>query len=250
MMIETLAWASQLAVGGSPGLFGGMDSTYLLILGGTMLLSFLVSSTLKRRFAEHSKVPVPFTGRQVAEAMLAENGIRDVQVVSVPGQLTDHYDPRRKTVNLSEAVYQVNSVAAAAVAAHECGHALQHQQAYRWLTLRSKMVPAVNIANQMLSVLMMLFIFGFFFSQSPVMIWLIVGCFGAVAAFSLVTLPVEFDASKRALVWLEHSSMGRGMEHDRAKNALFWAAMTYVVGALSSVAMLVYWLMIALGRRN
>ena len=235
---------------GTGGMLGGIDPVYLFIVGGTMLVSFLVSNTLKRRFHEYSQVPVPMTGREVAETMLRENGISDVRVMSVPGQLTDHYDPLKKTVNLSEAVYQMNSVAAAAVAAHECGHAVQHQQAYRWLTLRSKMVPAVSIANRMLNFLMMLFIFGFFATGSPTLIWLLVGCLGAVTAFSLVTLPVEFDASKRALAWLETSGMGRRIEHDKAQNALFWAAMTYVVGALSSVAMLVYWLMIALGRRD
>lgn len=249
MFLEVLAQSYHSGAGGSAGFFG-IDPVYLLIIGGTMLVSFLVSNTLKRRFAEHSQVRIPHTGREIAEAMLRENGIRDVQVVSVPGQLTDHYDPIKKTVNLSEPVYHMNSVAAAAVAAHECGHAVQHQQAYRWLTLRSKMVPAVSIASQMLNFLMMLFIFGFFVTQSPTMIWVMVACLAATTAFALVTLPVEFDASRRALVWLDRSVMGRTMEHERARNALFWAAMTYVVGALSSIAMLVYWLMIALGRRD
>lgn len=221
-----------------------------MILGGTTLASMLVSNTLKRRFAEHSQVPVPFTGREVAEAMLRENGIDDVQVVSVPGQLTDHYNPENKTVNLSEAVYQMNSVAAAAVAAHECGHAVQHQQAYRWLALRSKMVPAVSIASKMMNLLIPLMFFGLLFSKSTMIVWVLVACLAATTAFSLVTLPVEFDASKRALAWLGNSRMGQRMEHERAKNALFWAAMTYVVAALSSVAMLVYWLMMLLGRRD
>ena len=137
--MEILALGAQHGAQQSQG-FLGIGMMYWVILGSTMLLSFLVSRKLKRRFVEHSQVPVPFTGREVAEQMLRESGIRDVQVVSVPGQLTDHYDPRNKTVNLSEVVYQMNSVAAAAVAAHECGHAVQHQQAYRWLTLRSKMV--------------------------------------------------------------------------------------------------------------
>ena len=248
-MNEILGQAYHQATLCAAGLFG-ISPVYLIIIGGTMLLSFLVSNTLKRRFAEHSHVPVPFTGREIAETMLRENGISDVRVVSVPGRLTDHYDPIKKTVNLSEPVYQMNSVAAAAVAAHECGHAVQHQQAYRWLTLRSKMVPAVSVANKTLNVLMMLFIVGFFISKSPIMIWVLIACLAATTAFSLVTLPVEFDASKRALAWLEGSVTGRRMEHERAKNALFWAAMTYVVGALSSVAMLVYWLSIALGRRD
>jgi Zn-dependent membrane protease YugP len=249
MFIEILAQAYQHGAQQSQG-FLGIGMMYWMILGGTMLLSFLVSSKLKKRFAEHSQVPVPFTGREVAEAMLRENGIRDVQVLSVPGQLTDHYDPRSKTVNLSEAVYQMNSVAAAAVAAHECGHAVQHQQAYRWLTLRSKMVPAVSIASRLMNLLIPLMFFGLLATKSGIIVWILVACLAATTAFSLVTLPVEFDASKRALAWLGDSRMGRRLEHERAKNALFWAAMTYVVAALSSVAMLAYWLFMLLGRRN
>lgn len=232
------------------GMLGNIDPLYLIIMGGTMLLSFLVSNTLKRRFAEYSHQPLPISGREVAERMLRDYGINDVQVMSVPGQLTDHYNPANKTVNLSEGVYNQRSVAAAAVAAHECGHAVQHQQAYQWLTLRSKMVPAVSIANNMLNVLMMLFVFGFFITQSPFLIWAMVICLAVVAGFSIVTLPVEFDASKRALAWIGNNGLGGSMEQEKAKNALFWAAMTYVVGALSSVAMLVYWLMILLGRRD
>jgi Zn-dependent membrane protease YugP len=249
MFIEILAQTGYHGAQQSQG-FLGIGMMYWVILGGTMLLSFLVSSKLKRRFAEHSQVPVPFTGREVAEQMLSDNGIRDVQVVSVPGRLTDHYDPRNKTVNLSEAVYQMNSVAAAAVAAHECGHAVQHQQAYRWLTLRSKMVPAVSLASQLMNLLIPLMFFGLLATQSTVIVWVLVACLAATTAFSLVTLPVEFDASKRALAWLGDSRMGQRMEHERAKNALFWAAMTYVVAALSSIAMLTYWVFMLLGRRN
>jgi len=249
MFIEILAQTGYHGAQQSQG-FLGIGMMYWVILGGTMLLSFLVSSKLKRRFAEHSQVPVPFTGCEVAEQMLRESGIRDVQVVSVPGQLTDHYDPRNKTVNLSEGVYQMNSVAAAAVAAHECGHAVQHQQAYRWLTLRSKMVPAVGLASKLMNLLIPLMFFGLLAFKSPIIVWVLVACLAATTAFSLVTLPVEFDASKRALAWLGNSRMGQRMEHERAKNALFWAAMTYVVAALSSVAMLAYWLMMLFGRRD
>jgi len=241
---------SHYAGGGSPGLVYGFSLPYLLIIGGTMLLSFLVSNTMKRRFTEYSQIPLAVTGRQVAEAMLRQNGIHDVQVLSVQGQLTDHYDPLKKTVNLSEPVYNANSVAAAAVAAHECGHAVQHKEAYRWLTLRSKMVPAVGFASKMLNVLMMVFIFGFFITKSPMLIWLMVGFMAVTTAFSVVTLPVEFDASRRALAWMDQSGLASSMERERAKNALFWAAMTYVVAALSSVAMLVYWIMVAMGRRD
>lgn len=229
--------------------FYGFSMTGLLIIGVTILASFLISSTLKRRFNEYSQIPIRMTGAQVAEAMLRQNGITDVRVISTPGQLTDHYDPMKKTVNLSEPVYGSNSVAAAAVAAHECGHAIQHQQAYRWLTMRSKMVPAVSLASKMLNYLMMLSLFGLFF-LGPTTIWIYVGLLGVTAVFSVVTLPVEFDASRRALVWLEGSGLAASMEHEKAKNALFWAAMTYVAAALGSVAMLIYYLSQALSSRE
>lgn len=229
--------------------FYGFSMTGLLIIGVTILASFLISSTLKRRFNEYSQIPMRMTGAQVAEAMLRQNGITDVRVISTPGQLTDHYDPTKKTVNLSEPVYGSNSVAAAAVAAHECGHAIQHQQAYRWLTMRSKMVPAVSLASRMLNYLMMLSLFGLFF-LGPTTIWIYVALLGVTAVFSVVTLPVEFDASRRALVWLESSGLAASMEHEKAKNALFWAAMTYVAAALGSVAMLVYYLSRALSSRE
>jgi Zn-dependent membrane protease YugP len=190
------------------------------------------------------------TGAQVAEAMLRQNGINDVQVISTPGQLTDHYDPTRKTVNLSESVYGMNSVAAAAVAAHECGHALQHQQAYAWLGFRSKMVPAVQFASTLQQYIMMAAMFGAALFQSTFMLWVLVAVFAVTALFAVVTLPVEFDASKRALVWLERSGIANQMEHDKAKNALHWAAMTYVAAAVGAVGQMVYWLMMLLGRRH
>lgn len=227
----------------------GISMMYWVIIGATMLVSFLVSGTLKRRFNEYSQIPIRYTGAQVAEAMLRQNGINDVQVISTPGQLTDHYDPVKKTVNLSENVYGVNSVAAAAVAAHECGHAVQHQQAYHWLTLRSKMVPAVQFSSQMLNWLMILSIFGAFV-LGPATIWIWVALFAVTTLFSIVTLPVEFDASRRALVWLESSGLAASMEHEKAKNALFWAAMTYVAAAVGSLAQLAYFLMMALGNRR
>ncbi|MEM9237955.1 MAG: zinc metallopeptidase, partial [Verrucomicrobiota bacterium] len=180
------------------------------------------------------------------------NGITDVQVVSVQGQLTDHYDPTKKTVNLSEPVYNHNSVAAAAVAAHECGHAVQHAKSYAWLTFRSKMVPMVSLASQMMNILMIMMFVGMFAfaSQAPLFIYLFLGAMAMTALFSIVTLPVEFDASKRALAWLDKSGAVRGMEHDQAKDALFWAAMTYVAGAVAAIAQLAYWAMILLGRRD
>jgi len=227
----------------------GISYVYWIILGATMLVSFLVSSTLKRRFNEYSNIPIRMTGAQVTEAMLRQNGITDVRVISTPGKLTDHYNPMDKTVNLSETVYHMNSVAAAAVAAHECGHALQHQQAYTWLTLRSKMVPAVQLSSTLLNYVMMASLFGMFF-LGPVTIWIYVALFAVTTLFSVVTLPVEFDASKRALVWLEGSGLAASMEHEKAKNALFWAAMTYVAAAVGSIAQLAYFLMMALGRRD
>lgn len=243
MLLEILAQQTS-----HPG-FYGVRIELIIIIAVSMLASYLVSSTLKRRFNEYSNIPIRMTGAQVAEAMLRQSGINDVRVICTPGKLTDHYNPMDKTVNLSEPVYHMNSVAAAAVAAHECGHALQHQQAYAWLTFRSKMVPAVQIASQLLNYVMIASLFGMFF-LGPATIWIFVALFAVTTLFSVVTLPVEFDASKRALVWLENSGLAASMEHSKAKNALFWAAMTYVVAAIGSIAQLAYFLMIALSRRN
>lgn len=228
----------------------GISMTYWLIIGGTFLASILISGTLKRRFAEYSRIPIAFTGAQVAERMLRENGIHDVKVISTPGRLTDHYNPANKTVNLSEGVYHGNSVAAAAVAAHECGHAVQHQKAYAWLQLRSKMVPAVQFSSQMMNILMIAALLGLGMMGSPMLLWIWVGLLGVITLFSLVTLPVEFDASKRALAWLDRSGTTVSMEHDKARKALFWAAMTYVAAAIGSLAQLAYYLYILLGRRD
>jgi len=244
MFAETLHIAQ---VGYAPG---GFSPLYLVIIGATFLASMLISGMLKRRFSQYSQIPLPMTGAQVAELMLRQNGIHDVKVISVPGQLTDHYDPVKKTVNLSEPVYHINSVAAAAVAAHECGHALQHQQAYAWLNFRSKMVPAVQFSSQILNYIMIAGLLGVGLMNSPTMLWAWVGLFAVTTLFSIVTLPVEFDASRRALVWLEGSGLAASMEHEKAKNALFWAAMTYVAAAVGSVAQLLYFLMMALNRRE
>lgn len=229
---------------------GGFSLTYIFILGATMIVSMIVSSTLKRRFSEYSLIPIRLTGAQVAEQMLRQNGLTDVKVISVPGQLTDHYDPTNRTVNLSEPVYHMNSVAAAAVAAHECGHALQHQQAYVWLGMRSKMVPAVQFSSKLLNYIMIAGILGVGLMSNPTFLWIWVGLFAVTTVFSVVTLPVEFDASRRALVWLESSGLAASMEHEKAKNALFWAAMTYVAAAVGSVAQLLYFIMMALSRRD
>ena len=238
------------ATQGTSGGFYGIGIGYWVLLGGTMLLSMLISGTLKAKFRKYSQVPVRMTGAQVAEAMLRQNGINDVQVVHVPGQLTDHYDPMKKTVNLSEPVYQANTVAAAAVAAHECGHAVQHKEAYAWLTFRSKMVPTVNAASQLMNVLMILMFVGLFATQSTIFIWIFLAAMGVTTLFSIVTLPVEFDASRRALAWLDSSGTTVQMEHDQAKDALFWAAMTYVAAAVAAIAQLAYWVFMLLGRRN
>jgi Zn-dependent membrane protease YugP len=230
--------------------FMGISIGYWLVLGGTMLLSFFVSSMLKRRFAEYSQIPLRVTGAQVAEMMLKQNGITDVRVIHVDGQLTDHYDPLNKTVNLSESVYHMNSVAAAAVAAHECGHALQHKEAYAWLGLRSKMVPIVSISSQIMNVVMLLGVFGAFALGNGMFLWIIVAALAVTAAFSLVTLPVELDASRRALAWIERSGLATNIEHERAKNALFWAAMTYVAAAIGSISMLMYYVLQLMGARR
>jgi Zn-dependent membrane protease YugP len=228
----------------------GISMGYWVIIGGSLLASLAVSGMLKRRFRQYSEVPMPLTGAQVAEMMLRQNGINDVRVISVPGHLTDHYDPTAKTVNLSEPVYHEASVAAAAVAAHECGHAIQHQQAYAWLTFRSKMVPAVNVASNMLNMLMIVGLLGMSVFRSPTLMWVWVAFFAVTTLFAFVTLPVEFDASRRALAWIDRSGLAASMEHRRAKDALFWAAMTYVVAALGSLAQLLYYVMMLLGGRR
>ena len=230
--------------------FMGMSPGIIIIMAVTAIASWLVSSTLKRRFKEYSQTPIRFTGAQIAETMLRENGLNDVRVISTPGQLTDHYDPTKKTVNLSEAVYGMNNIAAAAVAAHECGHAIQHAKSYAWLTMRSKMVPAVQFASTSMSMLFVVMFLGTSFFNTPVFLYAWVGLFAITTLFSVITLPVEFDASKRALIWLEGSQVSSSMEHEKAKNALFWAAMTYVVAALGSIAMLLYYASMLLGRRD
>lgn len=228
----------------------GFSPTLVIIFIATALVSWLVSHTMKRRFNQYSQIPVRFTGAQIAEIMLRESGINDVQVISTPGKLTDHYDPKTRTVNLSESVYAMNNLAAAAVAAHECGHAIQHQKAYVWLTMRSKMVPAVQFAGTALNFIMIAGMLGAVLLHTPLFLYIWVGLFAVTTLFSFVTLPVEFDASKRALAWLGKSGVSSSIEHRKAENALFWAAMTYVVAALGSLAMLLYYISMLLGRRN
>lgn len=218
-----------------------------------MVLGMLVQYRLKQKFTEYGQVPTSsgMSGKEIAEKMLRDNGIYDVQVVSVDGFLSDHYDPTQKTVNLSPDVYAGRSVSAAAVAAHECGHAVQHATAYSMLMLRSKLVPAVQLSTT-LSQWVILAGIGFMGlgggNQTVLLIGIVL--FAISTLFSLVTLPVEFDASARALKWLDTSRITQPKEHDQAKDALKWAALTYVVAALASVAMLLEYVMIYLGRSD
>ncbi len=226
---------------------------YYILLGGIALVSWLVSNKLKKKFAHYSKVQLRngMSGAEIAEKMLADHGIRDVKVVSVKGRLTDHYNPKDKTVNLSESVYGQRNAASAAVAAHECGHAVQHAQAYSWLQMRSTLVPVVSVTSGM--------------SQ-----WVIIGgiVLGAAAGvglgfwvalaglammgfatlFSFITLPVEYDASNRALAWLKNKHIVSQEEYKGSEDALKWAARTYLVAAIGALASLVYWAFQILGR--
>ncbi len=214
-----------------------------------MLISWLVSWRLKSKFKEYSQVAFRggLTGAEVAAKMLADNGINDVKIVSVEGQLTDHYNPADKTVNLSPEVYAGRSVAAAAVAAHECGHAVQHARAYMWLGLRSKLVPAVSVSSRYMQWILLAGILTV--TVFPYLLLAGIVLFALTTLFSFVTMPVEFDASNRALVWLDTSGITSTQEHEMAKDALKWAAMTYVVAALSSLAALLYYVSIFLRRR-
>ena len=214
-------------------------------------ISMLVSMVLKGKFTKYSKVPLRngLTGREIAEKMLKENGIYDVKVVSVNGFLSDHYNPANKTVNLSPDVYSGTSVAAAAVSAHECGHAVQHATAYQWLTMRSKLVPAVQISSNLVNWVLLA---GVIMAASGNTTVLLVGIIlmAVTVLFSLITLPVEFDASKRALAWLNHTNVTSTDEYPKAKDALKWAAMTYVVAALAAVVTLVQYILLYMGSRD
>lgn len=231
------------------GMFGPHMTLWIIILG-SMVASWLVSSTLKRRFEEYSRIPMPMTGAEAAERMLRENKITNVKVISTAGQLTDHYNPANKTVNLSEGVYNSNSVAAVAVAAHEVGHAVQHANAYKWLSLRSSLVPVVQFSSGLVQIVLLIGVVMLAATNSPTLLGIGVVLLGVIALFAVVTLPVEFDASRRALVWMNRSSIGSYLDQSKAKNALFWAAMTYVVAALSSVAMFLHYLFIFMGARR
>ena len=229
---------------------------FYILIGVISLASWYISNTLKRKFKKYSKIQLRngMSGAEIAEKMLSDNGIYDVKVISTPGKLTDHYNPKEKTVNLSESVYNQRNAAAAAVAAHECGHAVQHAKAYSYLTLRSQLVPIVSVSSK--------------FSQ-----WLVIGgiimgaasgaagigfyvailgliLMGFATVFSFITLPVEYDASNRALAWLQNKNMVSQQELAGATDALRWAARTYLVAALGSLAMLLYWALQILGGRD
>ncbi|MEK9782047.1 MAG: zinc metallopeptidase [Flavobacteriales bacterium] len=216
---------------------------YLLIIIAISIASMVVSSQLKRKFKKYSQVQLQngLSGREIAEKMLADHGIRGVQVISTPGQLTDHYNPKTKTVNLSEAVYSQRNAAAAAVAAHECGHAVQHAQGYEWLQMRSTLVPIVSVAsNFSVWVIMGGVILMQTMRQGQMIAVAGIFLFGLGTLFSFITLPVEYDASKRALAWLQRKQMVTQREYVGAEDALKWAARTYVVAALGSLATLLY----------
>lgn len=217
---------------------------------------FLLSAAIRSRFTSVMKslsgeaTRSGLSGREVAEAMLRDYGIQDVQVISVNGQLTDHYNPQKRTVNLSDSVYHERSIAAAAIAAHECGHAVQHATQYSFLQFRSSLVPVVSIASRYSmfvimggAVVMQLF-------QTPLVLLIGIVMFAMGTLFSFITLPVEFDASNRALAWLQRSGMAKGQEYDQAKKGLKWAAMTYVVAAVGSLAYLLYYISLFLGNRR
>ena len=221
-----------------------------ILMGGIFILSLVVQNSLKSKFAKYSKVPlgVPMTGRDIASAMLQQNGCGDVQVTSVSGQLTDHFNPANKTVNLSEPVYATNSIAAAAVAAHECGHAVQHKVGYSMLQLRTKMVPIVSFASNTVQWLLLAGVLVYEFTALP--LYIALAMFALTVLFSFVTLPVEIDASRRAVKWLEGSGIASGQQLDYAKDALKSAAYTYVVAALGSLATLLYYAVMFLGGRR
>lgn len=229
----------------------------VFIIGGIfMVIGMIVSGRLKSKFRKYSAIRLSrdLSGAEIARLMLADNGIHDVQVLSVEGELTDHYNPTNKTVNLSPEVYHGRSAAAAAVAAHECGHAVQHAMAYSMLQFRSAMVPIQNVSGKIMNMIFWAMILGGSFMQN-ILPWntallIIIACYGVFTLFAFVTLPVEFDASRRALAWIENRGIVNRQEHDMAKDALKWAAMTYVVAAIGALTTLLYYVMMFLGSRD
>ena len=231
-----------------------MGIGYIVIFAVFALFSMIISNQLKSRFRKYSKVPISggMSGKDVAEKMLRDNGIYDVKIVPTRGSLSDHYNPATKTVALSEDVYYGQHVSAAAVAAHECGHAVQHVNAYAPLKLRSALVPLQNISAQILNTIFILMFFGLYAISGfqAIALPIIIGSYAIFTLVAFVTLPVEINASQRALAWLVNSGVTNYSNHSQAKDALKWAAYTYVVAALSSLAMLLYFLLRFLGNRN
>ncbi|MFV0290044.1 MAG: zinc metallopeptidase [Mangrovibacterium sp.] len=233
-----------------------MDISYMLLLGGISLVSWLVSNRLQSKFNHYSQVRLSngMSGAEIAEKMLHDHGIHDVKVISTPGRLTDHYNPQNKTVNLSESVFNERNAAAAAVAAHEVGHAVQHATAYSWLQMRSKMVPAVQISSSLSQWLIIgglilgIAAQGFSFGYAIAVIGLVL--MAVATLFSIVTLPVEYDASNRALAWMKNKNMLTANEFAGAEDSLKWAARTYLVAAIGAIAQLLYWALKVFGRRN
>ena len=228
---------------------------YLLIFVVLMAASFIVQRTLTSRIEKYSKTPLSsgLSGKEVAEKMLKDNGIYDVQVTCTGGFLTDHYDPTKKTVNLSQGVFEGRNIASAAVAAHECGHAVQHATAYQWLTMRSKLVPATQIGSQLSQWVLLAGIILMSLNMLGIGRWVLlvgIGFFALTTLFSIITLPVEYNASERAVEWLDSNAITTGNETAMAKDALKWAARTYLIAALSSLATLLYYLSIFLGSRR
>lgn len=225
---------------------------YYVLVGAITLVSMFVSYMLKSKFSKYSRTRLSnnMSGKEIAEQMLADHGIHDVKVISVKGQLTDHYNPQNKTVNLSEPVYFERNAAAAAVAAHECGHAVQHAVGYSWLEFRSKMVPTVSIASNLSMFLIMGGVALYYTSNIPWVLALGVLAFAVTTVFTFVTLPVEYDASNRALDWLKKKNIVQPQELAMSKDALKWAARTYLVAAIGSLAQLVYFASMLLGNRE
>lgn len=221
-----------------------------IIMGAIMLASWLVSQRLQSKFDHYSKLHLQnnMSGAEIAEKMLADHGIRDVRVISTPGRLTDHYNPADKTVNLSEAVYNQRNAAAAAVAAHEVGHAVQHATAYSWLEMRSKLVPVVSFTSNIIQWVLLAGVL--LVNTFPSLLLIGIVLFALTTIFAFVTLPVEYDASNRALAWLDNKRMLTREEHAGAQDALKWAARTYVVAAIGSLGTLLYYVMIYMGRRD
>lgn len=218
----------------------------------TLAISWLVSQRLKSKFKEYSLTPIRsnLSGKEIAERMLADNGIYDVRVQSVEGRLTDHYNPADKTVNLSPEVYAGRNAASAAVAAHECGHAVQHAKAYAFLKVRSSLVPMLSVTSNFMPWIIMIGAIILSSTGNPTVLVVGVALFGLTTAFAFITLPVEFDASRRALAWIDRSGIVTSQEHAKAKDALWWAAMTYVVAAIGSLATLLYYISLLSGRRD